>query len=113
MVFVALTACTVVIVGARSGARLGLAITKASAVGMVTFTRDTQTFANINEPFYISDVYTGDTVNATDYLEIYSKGLTTGRRIMGGIMKTAPTGKDRLMEGPISAGQTAFYWYSA
>ncbi len=113
MVFVALTACIITIQGAKSGTRLALSITKATAVGMVTFTRDSQTFVMINEPFYIADVYTGDTVNVADYLEIYSKGITTGRRIPGGIMKTAPTGQNRIMEGPIPAGQTAFYWQSA
>jgi len=80
---------------------------------MVTFARDSQTFCKVNEPFYISDVYTGDAVNVADYLEIYANGQTTSRRISGGIMKTAPTGPNRIMEGPIPAGQFAMYWYSA
>lgn len=113
MAFVALTGCTITIEGANSRQRLALSVTKASAVGFVTFSRDSQTFVNINEPFYVVDAYTGDAVNAGDYLEIYNRGISTGRRILGGIMKTAPTGSNRLMEGVIPAGQTAFYWYSA
>lgn len=113
MAFVALTRCTVTIQGARSGQRVALDVTKATAVGMVTFTRDSQTFAQINEDFFIADVYTGDAVNAADYLEIYINGMTTSRRIQGGIMKTAPTGANRLMEGAIPKGQFALYWQSA
>jgi len=113
MAFVALTRCTITLQGAQSGRRLALDVTKATAVGMVSFSRDSQTFANLKEDFYIADVYTGDSVNATDYLEVYVNGQTTSRRIQGGIIKTAPTGANRIMEGPISAGQFALYWYSA
>ena len=112
MAFVALTSCTVTIQG-TSGKRLGVAVTKAAAVGMVTFARDSQAFIMINEPFYIVDVYTGDAVNVGDYLEVFQGGQTTSRRILGGIMKTAPTGQNRIMEGPIPKGQIAFYWHSA
>lgn len=112
MAFVALTACQVTIQG-QSGRRLNLSISKASAVGMATFARDSQTFCKVNEPFYIADVFTADAVNAADYLEIYVNGATTSRRISGGIMKVAPTGSNRMMEGPLPAGQVAFYWYSA
>jgi len=103
----------VTIQGAKSGQRIAIDITKATAVGMATFTRDTQTFIQLNEDFYIADVYTGDAVNVSDYLEVYSKGISTGRRIQGGIMKTPPTSPNRIMEGPIPAGQTSLYWYSA
>lgn len=113
MAFVALTRCGVTLQGARSQQRVTLDITKATAVGMVTFTRDSQTFANVNEDFYIADIFTGDAVNAADYLEIYINGMTTGRRIQGGIIKVAPTGQNRLMEGVIPKGQLAFYWQSA
>jgi len=112
MVFVALTACSVTIQGI-SGRRLAMSITKASAVGMVTFVRDSQTFAIVNEPFYIADVFTGDAVNAADYLEVFIGGQTTSRRIYGGIMKVAPTGQNRIMEGVIPKGQFALYWSSA
>jgi hypothetical protein len=113
MAFVPLTSCTVTLQGAQSGQRINLSITKATAVGMVTFSRDTMTFAKVNEAFFIADVYTGDAVNVADYLEIYINGQTTSRRILGGIMKTAPTGANRMMEGVIPAGQLSLYWQSA
>jgi hypothetical protein len=112
MAFVALTSCMVTIQG-KSGARVNLSITKATAVGMVTFTRDSMQFAKINEDFYIADVYTGDAVNVADYLEVFINGQTTSRRLSGGIIHTAPTAPNRIMEGLIPAGQFALYWYSA
>jgi len=113
MAFVALTSCTITLQGAKSGTRVNLSVTKASAVGMCTFARDSQTFAMVKEPFYIADAYTGDAVNVGDYLEVYINGATTSRRLLGGIIKTAPTGANRIMEGVFPAGQLAFYWYSA
>lgn len=113
MAFVPLTAAKITLQGAVSGQRMDLDFTKATAVGMVTFTRDLQTFAQINEDFFIADGYTADAVNAADYLEVYVGGITTGRRISGGILKTAPTGPNRMMVGPIKKGQLALYWYSA
>lgn len=113
MAFVALTNCNITIEGIHSKERVSLDVTKATAVGMVTFSRDSQTFAIVKEPFRIVDVYTGDTVNNADYLEVYCGGQTTSRRIRGGIMKTAPTGANRLMEGVFPKGQVSFYWYSA
>lgn len=113
MAFVPLTNAYVTLQGRKSGRRITLSFTKATAVGMVTFSRDSQTFAMINEDFYIVDAYTGDTVNAADYLEAYINGMPTTRRISGGIFKVAPTGPNRLMEGPVPKGQLAFYWYSA
>lgn len=113
MAFVALTNAYVTIVGAKSGRRENISITKASAVGMVTFSKNSQTFLPVNEDFYIADAYTGDSVNNADYLELYSNNMPTTRRIPGGIFKTAPTGANRIMDGPVLAGPIQFYWYSA
>ena len=70
MAFVPITAATVTLQG-RSGAIYQLAFTKATAVGMCTFTQDAQTFYAVPEDCRIVDMYIGDTVNKTDYIDPY------------------------------------------
>lgn len=112
MAFVALTAASVTLRG-DSGRIYELALTKATAVGFVTFTNDSQTFWRAPENVTIIDGFVGDSINAGDYLDLYVNSLFTGVKYMEKKMTTTVTG-NRITSPKIRAGsQIALYHYSA
>jgi hypothetical protein len=74
MAFVPITAASLTLQG-KSGKVYTLPFTKATAVGMITFTQDGQTFYRLPEDCRLIDAYIGDAVNATDYLDFYLDGI--------------------------------------
>lgn len=108
MAFVALTAASITMKG-KSGRIYELAMTKATAVGFVTFTNDGQTFWRAPEDVMVIDGFIGDTINAGDYMDIYANTLFTGLRILEKKLSTTVTG-NRVVSGWIRAGsQIALY----
>ena len=70
MAFVALAAAVLYFKG-KSGRTYSIPITKATAVGLVTFTQDGTTTWFAPEDVILYDGYIGDTINAGDYLDFY------------------------------------------
>lgn len=114
MAFVAITASSITLQG-RSGKLYTLAFTKATAVGMVTFTQDGQTFYSLPEQCRIVDAYVGDAVNATDYFDVYvNSQVRPNMRIYSDGVNNATTVPRLTTSSWIAAGaQFALYHYSA
>lgn len=112
MAFVALTAASLTFRG-DSGRIYELAISKATAVGFCTFSNDSQTFWRAPENVTVIDGYIGDSINSTDYLDLYVNALFTGVRWMEKKMGVTLAG-NRIASPKIRAGaQIALYHYSA
>jgi hypothetical protein len=114
MAFVAITAGSVTLQG-RSGKIYQLPFTKATAVGMVTFTQDGQTFYRLPEDCRLIDAYIGDAVNATDYLDWYLDGIQKIQmRIYEDAVNNATTVPRVAPSSWIRVGtQLSLYHYSA
>ena len=114
MAFVAITAGTLVLQG-RSGKMYNLAFTKATAVGLASFTQDGQTFYKLPEDARIVDCYIGDTINKTDYIDCYLDSIIKPQMRIYAYGAYANTTTPRITpSGMIRAGtQFQIYWYSA
>jgi len=112
MAFVPLVATSVTFQG-DSGKIYELALTQPSAVGMCTFANDSQSFWRAPENVKIIDGWTGDSVNAGDYLQLYVNSIFTGHQYYMKKMTTT-VGTNRISSPRIAAGaQIALYHYSA
>jgi len=114
MAFVALTAASLTFQG-RSGKVYNIPFTKATAVGYVSFTQDGQTFWKLPEDCRIVDGYIGDSVNATDYLDIYVDSIQKIQsRIYEDSVNNATTVPRLAPSSWIRGGsQLSLYHYSA
>lgn len=115
MAYVAITAMTLTFRGLKTGKTYVIPITKASAVGYVTFTQDAQTFWFVPEDLRLVDAYLGDSPNAADYLDFYVGGIQKiQERIMLKEVSSATTVPRLAPRSVIRAGsQLALYHYSA
>ena len=112
MAFIAITGANLTFTG-KSGRVYQMAFTKATAVGMVTFTNDGQTFWRAPEDVKITDGFIADAINKADSLDLYANSLYTGNKFMAYTMY-ASLGVNRVSSGWIRAGtQIALYFNSA
>ena len=114
MAFVPITAGTVVLRGA-SGKMYNLAFTKPTAIGMVVFTQDGQTMYRLPEACNIVDLYIGDTINKTDYLDVYCDSIVKPQARIYAYGAYANTTVPRITPSSMMRAGTQFamYFYSA
>lgn len=99
----------------KSGRTYVIPVTKATAVGYMTFTQDGQTFWNVPEDCRIIDGYVGDSPNAADYVDIFLNAIQKIQaRIMLKAVSSATTIPRIAPSSYIQAGsQLSLYHYSA
>jgi len=114
MAFVPITAATVTLQG-RSGKIYSLAFTKATAVGLINFTQDGQTFYKLPEDCRIVDMYIGDTVNKTDYFDVYLDSIIKPQMRIYAYGAYANTTVPRIAPSSMIRANTqlSIYFYSA
>lgn len=111
MAYVALASTSVTFQG-RSGAIYEETISKATAVGYVTW-NDGNAFKRFGEDVRVIDGYSGDTVNVGDYIQLWVNSKDSGFRYW--LKKlTVTVSPGRISSSWIAAGaQIQFYHYSA
>lgn len=113
MAFVALAAAVLTFQG-RSGQMYQIPVTKATAVGLVTFVQDGTTTWFAPEDVILVDGYIGDSINAGDYLDFYVNNIVRPQlRVMEKVLTSTTTNRKITGQWIRKDAAIGVYHYSA
>lgn len=113
MAFVALAAAVLTFQG-RSGRTYQIPITKATAVGLCTFTQDGTTTWYVPEDVILVDGYIGDSINPADYLDFYVNNIVRPQlRVIEKLLTSTTTNRKVTGQYIAKGAALSVYHYSA